>query len=68
MSIKVGIYTKRIYNEDINPSTISECCVNVFKEDLFNKDGTTNEEYLNKIWMGRHLKCAGCFGCPASRN
>ena len=54
--IMVGIYTKKIYDDNTDPSVINECCIWVFKDSII------NQEYLNEIWVSEHLKCANCIG------
>ena len=59
---RVGFYTGRIYPDDVDTSTIGECCTLISKED------EEDEERVQLLRLRGKVMCAQCpGGCPESQ-
>lgn len=56
--IKLGKYTRTIYDKDYDFSKCPECCVNL--------DDKISEEEFDKVLLRNLLECVTCLGCPAA--
>lgn len=58
---RLGCYTGTVYPNDVDTSTIGECCVCIPPE---HED---NQEWIQKETLRNKIRCGGCpGGCPKS--
>lgn len=57
---RIGIFTGKFYDENVDIHDIKECALLFSKED--------EDDMIARAKINRILHCDGCFGCEASRN
>lgn len=60
MSLRMGFYTGKIYDNSVDISTIKECCQILNDREFHNRN-------LDKKRLELKLRCVGCNGCEESQ-
>lgn len=58
--IRIGKFTGRVYDKDVDVSTIGECCINVDERSAL-KDELLSQKFPMSC-------CSECRGCPEYQN